>query len=246
MHRDLSWNHIKNRLRQSEVKFLLQAMPGVAPEPAHLRRMGYLQEDRCPLCKRPGCDLLHILTYCPVALEQGRLTWRHNEVLRVLHFYIGKAVRGVKKAKVEARQGNMVFVKEGADLRKHKAREKAPPTLETACDWHIIVDLPKMGYQFPSNIAVTGKRPDLVLWSTSLKLILLIELTVPAERNVQQAYDREMDRYDSPGKLTSDCRDAGWDVEVMPMEVGTLGFIAESTMRMLKRLGAWSKHLPRL
>jgi hypothetical protein len=66
---------------------------------------------------------------------------------------------------------------------------------------------------------------------------------VPAERNVQQAYDRKMDRYDVPGKLASDCRDAGWDVEVMPMEVGTLGFIAESTMRMLKRLGAWSKHL---
>ena len=54
-----------------------------------------------------------------------------------------------------------------------------------------------------------------------------------------QAFEKLM-RYDGPGALGSDCRDAGRVVDVMPLEVGTLGFVAESTMRACKKLGAWS------
>ena len=32
--------------------------------------------------------LNHILSYCSVALEQGRYTWRHNSVLRTIHNFI--------------------------------------------------------------------------------------------------------------------------------------------------------------
>ena len=137
----------------------------------------------------------------------------------------------------------MVFVKEGAGGRGAAKREKPSALLDTACDWHITVDLPEIKYHFPSIVAVTDKRPDLVLWSFALKLIVLLELTVPAECNVMQAHDRKRLRYDGPGALASDCRDAGWTVEVMPVEVGTLGFVAESTMRACKKLGAWSKDL---
>ena len=130
-----------------------------------------------------------------------------------------------------------------AGLRKHKKREKPPKTLETTRDWHIMVDLPEIKYRFTIIAAVTTKRPDLVLWSAARQLIPLLELTVPAERNAQQAYDRKLLRYDGPGALASDCRDAGWQVEVMPVEVGTLGFIADSTRKALTRLGAWSEEL---
>jgi hypothetical protein len=106
-----------------------------------------------------------------------------------------------------------------------------------------MVDLPAIKYQFPTIVAVTNKRPDLVLWSASRRHIVLLELTVPAERNVVQAFERKLMRYDGPGALGSDCRDAGWVVDVMPLEVGTLGFVAESTMRACKKLGAWSKEL---
>ena len=215
MNRDLSWTSVVYRLRQSEVKFLFQSMSRVAPTPDQLRRMGYLSSDRCTLCARPRCDLLHVLSYCEVALEQGRYTWRHNEVLRVLHFCVGRAIRATKKVKrasekekSAARRG-MVFVKEGDDPRKHEKREKQRPILETADDWRIMVDLPAIKYQFPSLVAVTGKRPDLVLSSASSKRIVLVELTVPAERNVMQAFQRKMLRYDGPGALASDCRDAG-------------------------------------
>ena len=206
--------------------------------------MNYIADDRCPLCAQPRCDLLHIESYCRVALEQGRYTWRHNEVLRPLHHYIGLRARSVRKP-VVVKPRAMVFVKEGDGQRKPTARQRMPALLDAANDWHITVDLPHFTYRFPEIIAVTAKKPDLVLWSVSLKLIILIELTVPAERNVIQAFQRKQQRYDGPGALASDCRDAGWAVEVMPMEVGTLGFISEATVRACKKLGVWSNELRR-
>ena len=38
---------------------------------------------KCPLCSNNG-TLEHILNFCTVALNQGRLTWRHNSVLQFL------------------------------------------------------------------------------------------------------------------------------------------------------------------
>ena len=49
--------------------------------------MGH-QEDRCGICSNFG-NFGHILNWCPVAMEQGRQTWRHNSVLE----YIVKALK---------------------------------------------------------------------------------------------------------------------------------------------------------
>ena len=49
-----------------------------------------------------------------------------------------------------------------------------------ARDWKMLVDI---GQQliFPAEIAATTLRPDLVLWSRSLKSVYITELTVPWE-----------------------------------------------------------------
>ncbi|KAG7525969.1 hypothetical protein JOB18_034423 [Solea senegalensis] len=43
----------------------------------------------------------------------------------------------------------------------------------------------------PAEIASTNLRPDLVLWSASLKLVYIIKLTVPWESAVEDAYERQ-------------------------------------------------------
>ena len=44
--------------------------------------MNKVQTDpRCPLCNSRCPTTLHILNGCPVALNQGRYTWRHDSVL---------------------------------------------------------------------------------------------------------------------------------------------------------------------
>ena len=128
---------------------------------------------------------------------------------------------------------------EGETAKKTSRRE--PALLETACDWRVTVDLPGLQYKFPLHVAITEERPDLVLWSESLKLIILVELTVPAERNVRSANAKKKYKYGQPGGLCDEIRARGWQVELLCVEVGVIGFIADTTRTALKRLGVWSK-----
>lgn len=83
--------------------------------------------------------------------------------------------------------------------------------------------------------------PDLVVWSDSLRVVIMLELTVPSERGVRAAYERKEHRYGKPGGLKEAC--AGYTVHLLPVEVGVLGFVAESMKRALRLLGVWSNEL---
>lgn len=58
----------------------------------------------------------------------------------------------------------------------------------------MVVDI---GWQlvFPSEIAATSLSPDLVLWSSWLKKVYIIELTVPWEDRVDEAFEHKHVRY---------------------------------------------------
>lgn len=102
-----------------------------------------------------------------------------------------------------------------------------------ARDWKMLVDI---GQQliFPAEIAATTLRPDLVLWSPSLKSVYIAELTVPWENAVEEAYERKKLRYT---ELAADAQQRGWKAKVYPVEVGCRGFVASSTIKLLKDLG---------
>ena len=105
--------------------------------------------------------------------------------------------------------------------------------LDRARDWKLLADLGKK-LCFPAEIASTNLRPDLVLWSPSLKLVFIIELTVPWESAVEEAYERKKLRY---ADLAADAQQQGWTTKVRPVEVGCRGFIATSTSRLLTEVG---------
>lgn len=232
-------------MTQRDIKFLLQGVLKIAPTPAYLSTLGYLPgRPKCGLCGALGGSFYHIESCCPVALDQGRYTWRHNEDLRVFHHAVGVKVRSMtgKKVKKVAPKASNAFVKAGDAPPKKKAGRE-PSILETASDWRIMVDLPGLTYTFPAHIAVTAERPDLIMWSEALKLIVLVELTVPSERNVQNAHKKKTEKYGKAGGLCDEIRARGWRVELMCVEVGTLGFVADATRAMMKRLGIWTKDL---
>lgn len=52
----------------------------------------------------------------------------------------------------------------------------------------------------------TNLRPDLVLWSTSLCTVCIIELTVPLEDAVEEAYERKSLR---DAELAADAEQCG-------------------------------------
>ncbi|MGH0152548.1 UNVERIFIED_CONTAM: hypothetical protein FKN15_022661 [Acipenser sinensis] len=87
---------------------------------------------------------------------------------------------------------------------------------------------------FPPEIATTNLRPDIVLWSGSARLVHLVELTVPWEDAVDEAYERKKLRY---AQLATEAEQRGWRVRVYPVEVGCRGFVAHSTTRFLRDVG---------
>lgn len=235
---DLTWNRLLYRMSNADLKFYLQGTLQIAPSPKYLKRLGYIQNDVCPLCHQKGGSFYHIMSLCKVALEQGRYTWRHNEILRLLHFEVGSFVR--KRSRLRPCPIPKVqYVKAGE--KPSAASTRAPALLTRANDWKMLVDLPNTGtYLFPAHIAVTGKKPDFVLWSMQLKLIVILELTVPSERNVRTANLRKRTKYGEAGGLVDQCKLAGYKVELLCVEVGVLGFVADSMSYALKKLGVWS------
>ena len=220
-----------------DIKSLLQGTLQIAPSPGYLKTIGKLESALCPLCSTHQGSFRHIESYCLFALNQGRFTWRHNEILRILHYVTGKVARKMtaKKVKKVQKRGMKVFVKEGEHDKATKTK-KEPTILETACDWRITVDLPGVHYNFPAHIAITGERPDLVLWSETLKLVVLIRsatLPMPISARARSMARRPCD----------EIRNRGWKVELVPVEVGVLGYIAVTTQKALKRVGIWTKGL---
>ena len=53
-------------------------------------------------------------------------------------------------------------------------------------------------------------------------------------------------RLSKPGGLCDEIRARGWQVELLCVEVGAIGYIAESMRSALKRLGVWSNALSTL
>ena len=66
--------------------------------------------------------------------------------------------------------------------------------LSGARGWKRLADLGQK-LRFPAEIATTNLRPDLVLWSASLKQVYIVELTVPWESAMEEAYERKKLRY---------------------------------------------------
>ena len=118
----------------------------------------------------------------------------------------------------------------------HPIRERTPMR---ARDWRMLADIVQQ-LIFPPETASTNLRPDLVFWSTSLKTVYIIELTVPWENSMEEAYECEKLRY---ADLASETMQSGWNANVYPVEVGCRGFVASSTIRLLKDLGIHDKAL---
>ena len=65
---------------QGVLKFAMNAGLNTLPTFDNLKRWGKRVNDRCPFCGNIQ-TLLHVLSNCSVALDQGRYTWRHDSVL---------------------------------------------------------------------------------------------------------------------------------------------------------------------
>jgi len=78
------WKRIRDGLPAGQLSFILRAASDTLPTPLNLRRWKIQCGAKCPLCGNSRPTVAHILNGCPVALEQGRYTWRHDCVLSTI------------------------------------------------------------------------------------------------------------------------------------------------------------------
>ena len=112
-------------------------------------------------------------------------------------------------------------------------KKAAPDGLE------ILADIPTLwlnGGTIPPDILPTACRPDLVIINRIEKKIELLELTCSFEKNIESANILKTRRYND---LKDDLEKAGWNVMLIPFEVGSRGQVTkrnrEALTNVLKR-----------
>ena len=174
-------------LPRGQLSFLLKAALDTLPTPLNLKRMKIQCSSKCYLCSNPRPTTAHILNGCNVALDQGRFTWRHDSVLKVLSSSL--------KQRVCSKSNDKELY---ADLQGYRYQNSPPTTI-------------------PSTILVTPLRPDLVILNNPSKNIHILELTVPTNttQGIQNACTRKQSKeaYLSPIEDISSCK---WLVTYRP------------------------------
>ena len=115
--------------------------------------------------------------------------------------------------------------------------------LARASDWELRFDLaaPKYGQhkrpQFPIEVVEALQIPDGVIWSTSAKTVIWIELTCPWEENMTTWHYKKMSNYN---QIKIDAEARGWNVYPLYVEVGCRGYVGK-TFDYVKRVLGFTK-----
>ena len=177
----------------------------------------------------------HVLSGCKVGLNQGRYTFRHDSILRVLHKSLSDFISSLTPVKTSPSLSSS-FVKAGLKVSSSKKKPHLG-ILHESSDWTLSADFDS-SLVFPSSIAITSSRPDIVIYSLLLKIVILIELTSPCEENFE---DRHFDKNCRYEPLCISIRENGWRPYFFAIEVGARGYCAFNVRSCLHRLGLNTK-----
>ena len=168
------------------------------------------------------------------SLTQGRFTFRYDSVLSELASILSSFIKALPPTPPK-RLIKLAFVKAGKSVPKSKV--KPTGILHLVSDWVIVSDL-KNSYIFPGHITLTSLRPDIVIFSNSLKRVILIELTCPCEEDMESWHSIKLTKYSA---LVESILLNGWCVDLFAIEVGARGCCSRSATTCLKRLGFGNK-----
>ena len=239
---DFSWNSLIYGPGKSIISFVINASINSLPSPYLKKLMGYATSSRCRLCKDKNCNMSHILAGCDFSLKNGKYTWRHDSVLLTLSDIISAHILAHNSTKTSSTPIPAIsssFISSKSSKTPNKATRHPHHLLMGASDWQLLVDYFFDQLTFPPQIYSTDQRPDIIIYSRFLKKVLIVELTVPADENIEAAHIRKDARYtelsDNINKSTE------WNCTVLPIEVGARGFVARSMNTFLRKIGFSSR-----
>lgn len=235
---DLSWNNLIYGPGPKVISFVLNALINSVRTPDMLKLWGYKQSASCPLCDRSPCTIHHILSNCQYALNQRRYNWRHDSVLKNIELALVPHVRAHNasfkpKPKTATLPLNQFFVKKGSSHRPKRPKSEKNSLLDGANDWEVLVDYDTANIVFPPSICATTSRPDIVIWSSLSRKVIMIELTCPAEEGIEAAALRKETRYE---ELQAAIKAWG-ECKYFTIEVGARGLVGLRVHNVLIRIG---------
>ena len=233
---DFSWKTLLG-LPPNLLSFCLGATYDTLPSPSNLHRWHLSPETSCFLCKKNICTTAHVLGACKVALKQGRYTYRHDSVLEMVVLEFKLFLSSLSTNITNSTQ--IKFVKEGTVPKPNK--RNVCGILHEASDWILLHNLEKL--VIPSFLAVSSLRPDILVFSVSVKKVVLIELTCPCEENMEEWHHKKFHKYEPLAEMM---RYNGWSVDIFPIEVGARGYYATSLRYCFIRLGLGKKGIRKL
>ena len=199
---------------------------------AILRDGNLTTEASCFLCNKDPCTSSHILGACIVALSQGRFTFHHDNVLRIIITNIRSSIKNIKSTVPALKQPIKIqFVKKG---NRVKNKNSFPSGILHQASDRVLLGHLDGSFSFPPHIAFTELRPDIIIFSNKLKRVILIELTCPCEENMEAWHNAKVNKY-MPLKCVIE--NNGWNVDLFAVEVGARGYCSGSVLCCFKSLG---------
>ena len=77
------WSSVQKAMPRNIFNYTIRYLNNTLPNMSNMQIWGYAENKMCPLCHDPQ-TLGHVVAGCNIALTQGRYTWRHNSVLKII------------------------------------------------------------------------------------------------------------------------------------------------------------------
>ena len=239
---DTSWKKLLYVWTPELLSFHFNAIHDQLPSPANLRLWGKTNLGSCHLCHHSNCTLFHILNGCNYSLQSGRYNWRHDQTLKTITSGLMTFIDLANERQYGTQDRDYIptiafRTADGTAYRNPAIplqKNECTNILQKANDWEVLMDEEHKQIVFPPQIAETAKRPDIIIYSERTRTVIIIELTVPMEENLANAYARKKCKYQD---LVAECENRGWCTHYFPIEIGSRGFYNTSLSKCLAALG---------
>ena len=152
--------------------FCISSTYETLPSPSNLKSWKHTTEASCFWCSKDTCTTSHILGACKLALSQGRFTFHHDNVLRIIINNIRSSIKSIKSTVCTSKQPiKMKLVRKGTRVKNKQSSLNG--IIYQASDWVLLGDLDGT-LCFPPLIAFTELRADITIFSNKLKRVILI------------------------------------------------------------------------
>ena len=113
---NVEWRSLIHSLPRGLLGFAARMTTNSLPSPDNLARWKKVVISRSPLCEKVPCTLFHLLSNCPVSLQQGRYDYRHDSVLSYLYSVVRKARSDQKEVYCDLQGSRMNGVTNPSDI----------------------------------------------------------------------------------------------------------------------------------